>query len=412
MTGPVLETPPKQQDIAPKILVERKGARVSFVLNRPRVLNAFDDDMRKILTGEIPRIARNADIYAVVLSSSSSRAFCAGGDVRALVAEAIATPAPGPQDVLVRVRAAGICHSDAHYRAGVAPTRLPCTLGHEVAGVVEACGGLVGDFKADDRVCLNYLVTCGECDYCRTGMEQFCVHGEMIGKHRDGGFAELICVPARGVLRLPDAIPFEHGAVLMCSSATALHALNKARVVRGDTVAVFGVGGLGVSAIQLARLRGASAVFAVDIHPRKLELARRFGATAVDARASDPVAEIRRLTDGRGVDAALELIGLPLTMAQAVRSLAIHGRAALAGLTDLQVSFSPYHDLLNREAEIIGVSDHLASEIGELMQFIARGELDLRGAITRVVPLEAAAINGVLDGLEAFRDEVRCVIVP
>jgi propanol-preferring alcohol dehydrogenase len=329
---------------------------------------------------------------------------------KALVAESIATPTPGPQDVLVRVRAAGICHSDAHYRAGVAPTRLPCTLGHEVAGVVEARGNLVTDLSVSDRVCLNYLITCGECAYCLAGTEQFCAHGEMIGKHRDGGFAEFICVPARGVLRLPDAIPFEHGAVLMCSSATALHALNKARVARGDTVAVFGIGGLGVSAIQLARLRGALAVFAVDIHPRKLELARRFGATPVDARAVDPVVEVRRLTDGRGVDAALELIGLPLTMGQAVRSLAIHGRAALAGLTGGQVSFSPYHDLLNREAEIIGVSDHLHGELRELIGLVERGELDLSAVVTRTVPLDAAAINRVLDGLEAFGGEIRAVV--
>ena len=330
----------------------------------------------------------------------------------ALVGESVPAPAPGPHEVLVRVRAAGICHSDAHYRAGVAPTRLPCTLGHEVSGVVEACGGLVTDFKAGDRVCLNYLVTCGECDYCRAGKEQFCVQGEMIGKHRDGGFAEFVCVPARGVLALPAGISFEHGAVMMCSSATALHALNQARVARGDTVAVFGAGGLGMSAIQLALLRGASKVFAVDIHPRKLELARRFGATSVDARAGDPVAEIRRLTDGRGVDAALELIGLPATMAQAVRSLAIHGRAALAGLTGGQVSFSPYHDLLNREAEVIGVSDHLLPELQQLISFAEHGQLDLSAVVTQSVPLDAAAINRVLDDLEAFGGGVRTVVCP
>lgn len=329
-----------------------------------------------------------------------------------LASESVPAPAPGPQDVLVRVRAAGICHSDAHYRAGVAPTRLPCTLGHEVSGIVEACGSGVTDFRAGDRVCLNYLVTCGECAYCRAGQEQFCIHGEMIGKHRDGGFAEFICVPARGVLHLPDRVSFEHGAVMMCSSATALHALNQARVAPGDTVAVFGAGGLGMSAIQLARLRGAGAVFAVDIHPRKLELARRFGATPVDARTGDAVAEIRRLTDGRGVDAALELIGLPLTMAQAVRSLAIHGRAALAGLTDGQVSFSPYHDLLNREAEIIGVSDHLMTELQQLVGFAEQGRLDLSAVVTQSVPLEAEAINGVLDDLEAFGGEVRTVVCP
>ncbi len=328
-----------------------------------------------------------------------------------LISESIAMPEIGPGDVLIRVRAAGICHSDAHYRAGVAPVKTPCTLGHEVAGTIEACGSGVTAFIPGDRVCLNYLVTCGECEHCRAGREQFCVRGEMIGKHRDGGFAEFIVVPARAVLALPDAIPFEHGAVLMCSSATALHALNQAQVVAGEAVAVFGIGGLGVSAIQLARLRGAREVYAVDIHPRKLDLARRLGATPVDAKATDPVAEIRRLTGGRGVDAALELIGLPLAMEQAIRSLAVHGRAALAGLTDRELSFSPYHDLLNREATIIGVSDHLMAELRQLIGYLDQGELNLRHVVTRSVPLEAAAINAVLDDLEAFGGEVRTVVI-
>ena len=329
-----------------------------------------------------------------------------------LIGETIGVPAPGPDDVLVRVRAAGICHSDAHYRAGVAPVSLPCTLGHEVAGVVETCGTAVASFRPGDRVCLNYLVTCGGCEFCRAGHEQFCVRGEMLGKHRAGGFAEFICVPARGVLALPDAIPFEHGAVMMCSSATALHALNQARVVPGETVAVFGIGGLGVSALQLARLRGCREVFAVDIHPDKLGLARALGATPVDAKATDPVGEIRRLTDGRGVDAALELIGLPLAMEQAVRSLAIHGRAALAGLTDRALSLSPYRDLLGREALVVGVSDHLDAELRQLIAHAERGELDLGRVVTRRVPLDAASINGVLDDLEAFDGAVRSVVIP
>ena len=121
---------------------------------------------------------------------------------------------------------------------------------------------------------------------------------------------------------------------------------------------------------------------------------------------------IRAATGGRGVDAALELIGFARTMEQALEVLAPQGRAALAGLTQERMSISPYRDVLNREAEIIGVSDHLASEIGELMAFIERGELDLADAVTRVVPLDAATINGVLDDLEAFRDDVRTVIRP
>jgi threonine dehydrogenase-like Zn-dependent dehydrogenase len=122
--------------------------------------------------------------------------------------------------------------------------------------------------------------------------------------------------------------------------------------------------------------------------------------------------EIRRLTAGRGVDAAIELIGLPQAMEQALRSLAVHGRAALAGLTDRQLSFSPYRDLLNREAEVIGVSDHLLTELRELIGYAERGDLDLSRVVTQRLPLDAAAINGALDELEAFGGEVRSVVGP
>lgn len=323
----------------------------------------------------------------------------------------IASPQAGPRDLLIRIKAAGICHSDAHYRAGVSPVEsLPLTLGHEVAGVVERTGANLDGFRVGDRVCLHYLVTCGQCASCQAGTEQFCSTGQMIGKHRDGGYAEFITVPGRSLFHLPDEIPFEQGAILMCSSATSLHALNKARLRSGETVAVFGVGGLGISAVQLAGILGAARVFAVDINPRKLEIAQRFGATPVDASTDNPVEQIQELTGGRGVDVALELVGLPATMRQAVQSLAILGRAALVGLTRETLAVAPYSELLNKEAEIIGVSDHLASEIPLLLDLVREGKLDLSHGIIRTVPLEAGAVNGVLDRLEEFGDDVRVVI--
>jgi 2-desacetyl-2-hydroxyethyl bacteriochlorophyllide A dehydrogenase len=332
---------------------------------------------------------------------------------RALEQQEIEVPAVGGRDVLVEVRAAGICHSDAHYRAGKSVVRpLPLTLGHEVAGVVERVGAEVTNFRARDRVCLHYLASCGECVYCQRGNEQFCTSGAMMGKYRDGGYAEFLVMPARSVFRLPEEIPFEHGAIMMCSSATSLHALNKARLRAGETVAVFGVGGLGLSAIQLARVCGAREVFAVDIRAGKLALAERFGAVPVNAAACEPVAEIARLTSGRGVDVALELIGLPLTMRQAVQSLAIQGRAALAGITTKTFEVAPYFEVLNKEAEIIGVSDHLAQELPQLIEWARRGALDLSAVITRKVPLDASAINAALDGLEQFGEQGRMVITP
>ena len=338
------------------------------------------------------------------------RLFKAGSS---LEGQEIEIPPFGARDVLIRVKAAGICHSDAHYRAGISPVaRLPLTLGHEVAGVVEKTGNDVQDFAAGDRVCVHYLVTCGQCVFCKEGTEQFCATGEMIGKHRDGGFAEFITVPERSVFRLPAEIPFEQGAILMCSAATSLHALNKARLRAGETVAVFGVGGLGISALQLAKHFGAAEVFAVDINPAKLALAQRFGAIPVNASAGNPVEQLGELTRGRGVDVALELIGLPLTMHQAVQSLSILGRAALVGLTRETFEVAPYSEILNKEAEIIGVSDHLAIEISLLLDLARTRKLDLSHGIIRTVPLAAGAINGVLNGLEQFSGDVRVVITP
>jgi propanol-preferring alcohol dehydrogenase len=327
--------------------------------------------------------------------------------------EEIEIPPVGARDVLIRVKGAGICHSDAHYRAGVSLVKsLPLTLGHEVAGVVDKTGADVQGFTAGDRVCVHYLVTCGQCIFCESGTEQFCPTGQMIGKHRDGGYAEFVVVPERSVFLLPDEIPFEQGAILMCSSATSLHALNKARLRPGETAAIFGVGGLGISAVQLAKHFGAAEVFAVDINPRKLELAERFGAIPVDASTGTPVEKLQELTGGRGVDVAVELVGLPVTMRQAVQSLAILGRAALVGLTQETFQVAPCSEILNKEAEIIGVSDHLASEIPLLLDLARTGRLDLSHGIIRTVPLEAGVVNGVLDRLEKFDDDVRVVITP
>jgi 2-desacetyl-2-hydroxyethyl bacteriochlorophyllide A dehydrogenase len=325
----------------------------------------------------------------------------------------VPVPAVGDRDILVRVKAAGICHSDVHYRAGASPVgALPQTLGHEVAGIVESVGAQVSGLAAGDRVCLHYLLTCGDCTYCTSGHEQFCPHGQMLGKHTDGGYAEYIVLPARSAVPLPDEIPFEQGAILMCSSATSFHALRKARLAAGETVAVFGAGGLGMSALQIAQAFGALDVYAVDIDESKLGLAASYGAIPVNAAWGDPVAEIRRLTGGRGVDVALEVIGLKETMEQAVQSLAILGRAVLAGIADRPFQIDSYTQLLGREAEVIGSSDHLLHEMPLLLELARRGSLDLSRVVTRTVPLEAGPVNEVLDALAGFGGAVRTVITP
>ena len=324
----------------------------------------------------------------------------------------IPIPSAGEEDVLVRVRAAGICHSDAHYRAGRSSMgMLPITLGHEVAGEVEWVGAQVTGVKAGDRVCLHYNISCGDCYYCRLGNEQFCTTVKMIGHHIDGGYAEYIAMPARNAVPLPDEITFEEGATLMCASATALHALRRGRVKQGETVAVFGVGGLGTSAIQLAKALGAVDVFAVDIKQDKLELASEYGAIPVDASRSDAVEEIRKLTQGKGVDVALEMIGLPVTMKQTIESLGVLGRAVIVGLSQMPLEIHPYQTLIGYETEIIGSNDHLLQELPLLIDMARRKVLDTSHVVSQRIPLDAERINQRLDDLEQFTDDVRAVIV-
>ena len=332
---------------------------------------------------------------------------------KALEMRDVPVPEIGDHDVLVRVKAAGICHSDVHYRSGASAVGpLPQTLGHEVAGIVEDIGPQVANVKPGDRVCLHYLITCGDCYYCTLGSEQFCVGGSMIGKYRDGGFAEFIAVPARSAVLLPEEIPFEQGAIMMCSSATSFHALNKSRLQAGETVAVFGVGGLGMSAVQLAKAMGALDVYAVDINEERLAMAKGFGTIPVNGAQVDPVDEIRRLTDGRGVDVTLELIGLPQTMRQSVQSLAVFGRAVLVGIASEPLEVETYGELLGREAEVIGAADHLLHELPLLIEYARRGMLDLSGVVTQNIPLDADEVNAVMDEMEEFGGGVRTVITP
>jgi len=320
-------------------------------------------------------------------------------------------PEIGVSDVLVRIAACGICHSDEHYRAGISRMdRLPVTLGHEIAGWIEKAGADIKHVTRGDRVCIHYLAHCGSCEFCVRGLEQFCRSGQMIGKHRDGGYAEFIKVPGRNVFALPDGIPFEIGAIMMCSSATALHALNKARFKAGDSIAIFGFGGLGFSAFQLARAFDCKDVYVVEINPAKLASAASMGAIAIDARSADPIEQIKEATAGTGVDVALELIGSAKTMRQAVLCLGPLGRAALVGLTAETMSILPYTELINKEAEIIGVSDHLATELPTLIEFARSGKLRFPSDALRFVDLDAEQINASLDGFQNPIDHIRTVI--
>ena len=325
----------------------------------------------------------------------------------------IPVPQPEKDEVLVRIKASGICRSDVHYRSGAAPPgHTPITPGHEISGIVEATGTGVKKRVRGERVCVHYMKSCGHCSFCIKGKQQFCRDAVMIGKYCDGGYAEFICVPECNAVPIPESVSFEHAAIMMCSTATSYHALVKARLKPGERVAVFGTGGLGMSAIQLALIMGAEEVYAVDINKDRLALAEKLGAIPVNAMNGNPPEMIMSLTGGTGVDVAVEVIGLPLTMQQAVRSLAILGRAALAGITQTSIVVDSYKELIGKEAEIIGVSDHLLSEIPFILAAASRGQLALDRLITEVVPLDERRINKVLDDLESFGAGVRRIISP
>lgn len=332
---------------------------------------------------------------------------------QALQLREVPLPEPANDEIRIRVEAAGICHSDVHYRAGTASiAHRPITPGHEIAGRIDKLGSGVDGLALGQRVALHYLVSCGHCDYCARGLEQFCRRGQMIGKHRDGGYAEYVVAPARNAIVVADGVSAAAAAIMMCSSATAFHALRKARIQPGERVAVFGIGGLGMSAIQLARICGAREVFAVDIDAAKLALASERGATAIDPAQGLPAAQLRAATQGQGVDVALECAGLPQVQEQALASLAVQGRLALAGICGAPFAVDSFGAVINREAEIIGVSDHLRGELVTLMDFCRHGSLELDSVIAQRVPLDAAAINARLDELGRFRGHTRSVIEP
>jgi alcohol dehydrogenase, propanol-preferring len=320
-------------------------------------------------------------------------------------------PQPSTGEILVRVRAAGICSSDIHYQDGRSKvTRLPITLGHEIAGEVAACGEGVTLFNPGDRVCLFYLITCGKCMMCCTGRDNYCKEAKMLGKNIDGGFAEYLVVPERNAFTFPDSIPFSRAALMTDAVATPFHALKRAHIQTGDDVLVIGIGGLGIHAVQIARIMGAGKVIAMDLSPEKLSLAKKVGATAVINPLEENVEKrIEEITEGRGVDVAIELIGLSRTIRQAVDSTGPGGRTVVVGICPEEMGLNPYHDLLLKERTILGSADQSRADLPTIIELVAQGRLDLSHSVSLELPL--AEINRGLDILRKKEDNpVRIVV--
>ena len=275
------------------------------------------------------------------------RAVIAAGKGEPVRVETVVVPDPGPGEALVRVQACGVCHTDLHYREGAISDDFPFLLGHEAAGVVEATGPEVAGFAVGDYVVLNWRAVCGDCRACRRGEPWYCfathnatqpmtlADGTPLSPALGiGAFAERTVVAAGQCTKVDQRARPEAAGLLGCGVMAGFGAAaNTAGIRRGDTVAVFGCGGVGDAAIAAATLAGARKVIAVDIDPKKLEWARSFGATdVVDASKTDPVEAVQGLTDGLGADVCIEAVGNPKVFEQAFYARDLAGTLVQVGV--------------------------------------------------------------------------------
>ena len=310
-----------------------------------------------------------------------------------LSVEEIDKPSVGSRDVLVNVRAASICGSDVHHLSGELPIedeRRPLTLGHEGAGIVVETGDTVTSFEEGDRVTINYVISCGNCDPCLRGYDNRCRSRKSIGSDLDGTFAEYIVLPARSAIKLPEAISYELGSIASCAISTAFHAVERAELEKGDTVVVFGVGGVGLHAVLLASLSLSQTVIAVDPLDAKLDVAEEYGAdVTINPDEENATEVIRRLTDGYGADVTLECSGSPLALEQAIE--AINGTNRFASGTAVSVGYQPseikatYWGL--REGQLLVAGDHTRSELRRLMKLLESKRLNLTDSISSTTEL-------------------------
>lgn len=326
--------------------------------------------------------------------------------------ERVPVPEPGWGEVLVRVQACGLCGSDLHFLDGDAPVaKLPITLGHEPAGTVEVVGPGVTDIEESARVVVRAGDSCGVCAACAAGRANICEASRVLGMHIDGGLAEFVVARASDLVRIPAGVPFEQAAIVSDAVATPYHALfERGGLQTGEAVAVFGCGGLGIHAVQLARLVGAGMVIAVDVRAPALACARDAGAdVTVDATKERPARRIRELTGG--VDLAVECIGRAETITESVKSLRRGGRAVVVGMGSEPIALPPPNSFAWGEHALIGSFGSSLASVKRILGMVAAGRLDLSSSVSAILPL--AEVNEGIEMLRSpHRDALRVVIQP
>lgn len=333
------------------------------------------------------------------------------GPHRPLEIEELPMPQPQRGEILVKVAACGLCHTDLHYIDHDVPTfhKPPLVLGHEASGWIEAVGDTVAHWKKGDRVLIPALLTCGSCDACRRGRENICERGIMPGNHINGAYAEYLCVPAKDAIPLPDDLPLEEACLIADAVSTPYHAVvNRGQIRAGERVAVFGCGGVGINVVQVAAACGAQ-VWAVDMHRSRLDLALELGATAViDAsEVSDVAKTLRKETHG-GADAAFEVIGNPATMRQAFDSLRRGGRLVVVGYSEHDVTLSAARLMFN-EMEVRGSLGCRPVDYPRIIELARTGAIAVEPLVTGRFALDD--INAGLDMLRGGSG-LRNIVIP
>jgi S-(hydroxymethyl)mycothiol dehydrogenase len=321
--------------------------------------------------------------------------------------ETIVVPDPGPGEALIRVKACGVCHTDLHYREGAINDDFPFLLGHEAAGVIEAVGGGVSNVTAGDYVVIAWRAPCGTCRSCRRGRPWYCFDSRNATQPMTlddgtklspalgiGAFTELTLVAAGQAVAINPAARPEAAGLIGCGVMAGFGAaVNTGNVGRGDTVAVIGCGGVGNAAIAGSVVAGARRIIAIDIDPRKLEWARKFGATdTVDSRETDPVEAVRALTDGNGADVVIEAVGSPVTYTQAFFARDLAGTLVQVGVPDPTMKVElPMIELFGRGGALKSswYGDCLPSrDFPLLIDLYLSGKLDLDGFVTETISLD------------------------
>lgn len=330
-----------------------------------------------------------------------------------LKVEEVELPQVGEDDVLVDVKAAGICHSELHVINGIfhPATPPPITLGHEASGIITSKGKNVKNVEIGDRVGIDYVLSCGTCSFCLAGKDNLCDNFKVMMVNADGSWVEKIVVPKRHVHILPKNLGFAEGAIMNCAVFTSYHAAKLANLQTGETALVYGLGGVGINLVQWARIFGATDIIAVDLEDEKLKLAKQKGATGtVNPRNGDPVKQIRDMTNG-GVDTAFEVIGLVDTTRKTLASIKKGGKAVLVGMCFDNVPISTVNDVMTPEIKIMSPQDHVKSEIPQVIRYIESGRFDLGGVVSHKLPLTKAN-EGVEILNKRIGNPVRVVLEP